>query len=76
MNLAITRMDAVTQQNAALVEQATAASKSLEVQGQQLNETVVTFRLPADKSTAGASFDNHWQGRRSSAPFQYREANG
>ncbi|CAG4897992.1 hypothetical protein LMG31841_02551 [Paraburkholderia saeva] len=69
-------MDEVTQQNAALVEQATAASKSLEAQGRQLDETVATFRLPAEKSTADASLGGHGQGRRSSAPLQYREANG
>jgi methyl-accepting chemotaxis protein-1 (serine sensor receptor) len=45
VNLAITQMDEVTQQNAALVEEAAAASKSLEVQGQQLNEAVAFFRL-------------------------------
>ena len=45
VNLAITQMDEVTQQNAALVEEAAAASKSLEVQGQQLNESVAFFRL-------------------------------
>jgi methyl-accepting chemotaxis protein len=76
VNQTITQMDEVTQQNAALVEQATAASKSLETQGQQLNETVATFRLPAEKSMTHASFDDHWQGGRSSAPHQYREANG
>jgi methyl-accepting chemotaxis protein-1 (serine sensor receptor) len=45
VNLAITQMDEVTQQNAALVEEAAAASKSLEVQGQQLNEAVAFFHL-------------------------------
>jgi methyl-accepting chemotaxis protein len=45
VNLAITQMDDVTQQNAALVEEAAAASRSLEDQGRQLNETVSAFRL-------------------------------
>jgi len=45
VNLAITQMDNVTQQNAALVEQAAAASRSMEEQGQQLNETVGFFRV-------------------------------
>jgi methyl-accepting chemotaxis protein len=44
VNLAITQMDEVTQQNAALVEEAAAASASLETQGQQLNEAVAFFR--------------------------------
>ena len=42
---AITQMDDVTQQNAALVEEAAAASKSLEDQGQQLKQAVSFFRL-------------------------------
>jgi methyl-accepting chemotaxis protein len=45
VNLAITQMDDVTQQNAALVEQAAAASRSLEDQGRQLDEAVSAFRL-------------------------------
>jgi methyl-accepting chemotaxis protein len=45
VNLAITQMDEVTQQNAALVEQAAAASKSLEAQGQQLSGSVAFFRV-------------------------------
>ncbi|KWE57242.1 hypothetical protein WL77_31165 [Burkholderia ubonensis] len=40
-------MDQTTQQNAALVEQAAAASKSLEAQGHELSETVAAFRMPA-----------------------------
>ncbi|PRX90043.1 methyl-accepting chemotaxis protein [Paraburkholderia sp. BL25I1N1] len=42
---AITQMDEVTQQNAALVEEAAAASKSLEDQGRQLNQAIAFFRL-------------------------------
>ncbi|RKF49826.1 methyl-accepting chemotaxis protein [Paraburkholderia fungorum] len=45
VNQAITQMDEVTQQNAALVEQAAAASKSLEDQGRQLNQAISFFRL-------------------------------
>ncbi|WEY39957.1 MULTISPECIES: methyl-accepting chemotaxis protein [Paraburkholderia] len=45
VNVAITQMDEVTQQNAALVEEAAAASKSLEDQGHQLTEAVSFFRL-------------------------------
>lgn len=40
-------MDTVTQQNAALVEQAAAAAGSLEEQAQRLKEAVATFRLAA-----------------------------
>ncbi|VWB61392.1 methyl-accepting chemotaxis sensory transducer [Burkholderia lata] len=52
VNLAITQMDEVTQQNAALVEQAAAASKSLEEQGGRLADAVSLFRL--DTRAAGA----------------------
>ncbi|GAB7525089.1 methyl-accepting chemotaxis protein [Paraburkholderia sp. 2C] len=47
VNQAITQMDEVTQQNAALVEEAAAASKSLEDQGRQLNQAIAFFRLDA-----------------------------
>jgi methyl-accepting chemotaxis protein len=47
VNLAITQMDDVTQQNAALVEEAAAAARSLEDQGRQLNDTLAAFRLRA-----------------------------
>ncbi|ACD20943.1 methyl-accepting chemotaxis protein [Paraburkholderia phytofirmans] len=47
VNHAITQMDEVTQQNAALVEEAAAASKSLEDQGRQLNKAISFFRLEA-----------------------------
>ncbi|MGF6776255.1 methyl-accepting chemotaxis protein [Paraburkholderia sp. GAS334] len=47
VNQAITQMDEVTQQNAALVEEAAAAAQSLEGQGKQLRETVGVFQLGA-----------------------------
>ncbi|WP_035515369.1 methyl-accepting chemotaxis protein [Paraburkholderia nodosa] len=58
VNLAITQMDEVTQQNAALVEEAAAASKSLEDQGRLLNQAVSFFRLDslaAALSTGGSA---------------------
>ncbi len=45
VNLAITQMDDVTQQNAALVEQAAAASRSLDDQSHQLSNAISAFRL-------------------------------
>jgi methyl-accepting chemotaxis protein len=45
VNQAITQMDEVTQQNAELVEEAAAASHSLEDQGRQLDQAVSFFRL-------------------------------
>ncbi|MGH8786216.1 MAG: methyl-accepting chemotaxis protein [Cupriavidus necator] len=47
VNQAVTQMDTVTQQNAALVEEAAAAAGSLEEQAQRLKEAVSTFRLAA-----------------------------
>ena len=49
VNTAVTQMDQVTQQNAALVEQAAAAAASLESQAQRLQQSVSTFRLPANQ---------------------------
>ncbi|WP_323122217.1 methyl-accepting chemotaxis protein [Burkholderia alba] len=56
VNQALAQMDTVTQQNAALVEQATAASKSLETQGRQLGEAVASFSL-ADATGEPATVD-------------------
>ncbi|KWC76682.1 chemotaxis protein [Burkholderia cepacia] len=67
VNLTITQMDETTQQNAALVEQAAAASKSLEAQGRELSETVAAFRMPSGThvTSSGAHAQepaaHHWQ---------------
>jgi methyl-accepting chemotaxis protein len=45
VNKAIAEMDGVTQQNAALVEEAAAAAESLEEQAQNLSNTVESFRV-------------------------------
>jgi methyl-accepting chemotaxis protein len=50
VNHAITQMDEGTQQNAALVEEASAAARSLEQQASQLVETVAAFRVRQDDS--------------------------
>jgi methyl-accepting chemotaxis protein len=42
---AVIQMDSITQQNAALVEQAAAAASSLESQADGLRSSVATFRL-------------------------------
>jgi len=47
VNEALTQMDGVTQQNAALVEEAAAASQSLQEQAARLTEAVAVFRLDA-----------------------------
>ncbi|QDQ88691.1 HAMP domain-containing protein [Alcaligenaceae bacterium SJ-26] len=45
VNGAVSRMDEMTQQNAALVEEAAAAASSVEQQAQDLNRAVSVFRL-------------------------------
>jgi methyl-accepting chemotaxis protein len=47
VNQAVTQLDEMTQQNAALVEQSAAAAESLRSQAQQLAQAVGTFRLSA-----------------------------
>jgi methyl-accepting chemotaxis protein len=46
----LTQLDQVTQQNAALVEEAAAAAASLDIQARRLIDCVSTFRLPDDAS--------------------------
>jgi methyl-accepting chemotaxis protein len=52
VNTAIVQMDQVTQQNAALVEEAAAAAESMQVQAAQLSEVVSVFKLLASHSAA------------------------
>ena len=56
VNQAIGQMDEVTQQNAALVEQAAAAAESLEEQAQSLSLTVGRFTVDGDSSSPQRSF--------------------
>ena len=55
INQAVSEMDAVTQQNAALVEEAAAAAQSLKEQSARLAETVSVFKLDTGLRTAGAA---------------------
>lgn len=50
VNQAVTQMDEMTQQNAALVEQAAAASESLDDQGKHLEEMMMFFKTDATSS--------------------------
>ncbi len=52
INRAITQMDEVTQQNAALVEEAAAASQSLQEQAGNLASVVGAFKLAHDQASA------------------------
>ncbi|CAH0447135.1 Methyl-accepting chemotaxis protein III [Ralstonia syzygii subsp. syzygii] len=47
INEAVTQMDDVTQQNAALVEQAAAAAQALEEPADELRRAVSVFRVAA-----------------------------
>ena len=51
VNKAVSQMDEVTQQNAALVEEAAAAAGALQSQAQSLAEAVNVFRVNADAAT-------------------------
>ncbi|GGC60222.1 methyl-accepting chemotaxis protein [Undibacterium terreum] len=53
VNIAITHMDEITQQNAALVEQAAAAAESMKEQAIALSESVSVFKIAEQASTAG-----------------------
>jgi len=58
VNLAVGQMDEVTQQNAALVEQASAAAQSLEEQARQLKDAVSIFRTDGSAQPAATSRGN------------------
>jgi methyl-accepting chemotaxis protein-1 (serine sensor receptor) len=45
--MTVAQMEEMTQQNSALVEEASAAAVSLEEQSRQLNDAVALFRLKA-----------------------------
>ncbi|WP_412021892.1 methyl-accepting chemotaxis protein [Burkholderia cepacia] len=51
---AVAQMDEVTQQNAALVEEAAAAAQSLDEQAARLRETASVFQLDGDAARSGA----------------------
>jgi methyl-accepting chemotaxis protein-1 (serine sensor receptor) len=55
VNQAITQMDEVTQQNAALVEEAAAAASSLEDQAERLRGMVSLFRTGTNSAAASSS---------------------
>jgi len=55
INQAITQMDQVTQQNAALVEEAAAASASMQEQAANLTRAVSVFQVGGDAAVAAAA---------------------
>ncbi|MBL4583528.1 MAG: methyl-accepting chemotaxis protein, partial [Pseudomonadales bacterium] len=54
VNIAVAQMDEMTQQNAALVEEATAASEAMAEQAQGMSKMVSFFALPAHAASAAA----------------------
>lgn len=72
VNKAISQMDEMTQQNAALVEQAAAASEAMGEQAENLNRLVGFFRSGNDVKAAGRAerrtADRPWGGQKSSHP--------
>jgi len=50
----VAQLDQVTQQNSALVEQASAAAQSLQEQADNLVRAVSTFKIDADEAVAVA----------------------
>ncbi|APD13512.1 chemotaxis protein [Pandoraea pulmonicola] len=55
VNRAVTQMDEMTQQNAALVEEASAAAAALEAQAARLRESVALFRLSSHEAVSAAA---------------------
>ncbi len=55
VNKAVTQMDEVTQQNAALVEEAAAASEALDDQARQLEDLMAFFKVSDNEDAGGGS---------------------
>lgn len=55
VNHAVTQMDSVTQQNAALVEEAAAAAGSMQSQAEKLREVVAVFQMEANGTPMSSS---------------------
>jgi len=55
VNSAVTQMDQMTQQNAALVEESTAAAHALEEQSRELNQQMAFFQVGAQAAQAAAA---------------------
>ncbi len=56
VNASVSELDAMTQQNAALVEESAAAAESLKQQAAHLNEVVGSFKLQASTQPAAALY--------------------
>ncbi len=58
INIGVTQLDKVTQQNAAMVEQQTANSHALNANAEELADLMRRFKMEADGATNAASRDN------------------
>jgi methyl-accepting chemotaxis protein len=76
VNKALTQMDEVTQQNSALVEQATATAKTLDQQAQTMSEQVSFFRLEDDAKARTIRSAGAAPAQRPQAPRPRAVANG
>ena len=63
VNTAVAEMDGVTQQNAAMVEEATAAARSLSDEAEALKREIRRFRLVEGEASAAASPVHRLQAR-------------
>jgi len=63
VNAAVLQMDAATQQNAALVEEAAAASQALQERAARLAELVSTFRLGQERGSAAVQGSRDGRGQ-------------
>jgi methyl-accepting chemotaxis protein len=61
INTAVGDMDRMTQQNAAMVEEATAAAHSLAAEADELAGLVAQFRLEAQRAPAGHGLTGAWR---------------
>ncbi len=68
VNTAVNQMDQSTQQNAAMVEQSTAASAALAAESVRLRELVGQFKLAGQSSSGSASSDGRTAASRSPSP--------
>ncbi len=80
VNEAVTRLDTITQQNAAMVEELSAAAQSLVTQVQEVNLSMSVFRLKdgersvADVDAVGLRREIDARGGGSSKPFEPKDA--
>ncbi|MHB8949477.1 MAG: methyl-accepting chemotaxis protein, partial [Rhodoferax sp.] len=69
---AVTQMDQVTQQNAALVEEMAAAASSLKSQAQDLVQTVAVFKLGANEAHQGSALASRAVRSHQTSPVGYK----